>query len=124
MIHRSVDTVLLAGGALAAGALLLVAPLETGVAAAALLVLLRVAGRLRPVAAVLAIAMMGGGALRAEWSVAAHEAERVDAEGALGLPKRCTARARVESSPVRARDVLRWDARLEQLVCDDEAVPW
>ncbi|HEX3344557.1 MAG TPA: hypothetical protein VHS09_08275, partial [Polyangiaceae bacterium] len=123
-MNRSVDMLLLGGGALTAGALALVAPLEVAVATLALLVLLRVGKRLPAVAAVVVVGLLGAGALRAERAVAAHEARRAAADAALGLPRRCTARAVVESSPVRARDVLRWDARLERLVCDGEAVDW
>ena len=123
-MNHSVDMALLAGGALAAGALLLVAPYEVSLAAVSLLALLRVVGRLRAVAVVVVVAMMGGGALRAGCAVSRHEAARAEADAVMGLPRRCTARARVESSPVRARDVLRWDAQLDGLVCDGEAVGW
>jgi competence protein ComEC len=123
-MDHSVDTVLVAGAALAAGALLLVAPYEVALAAAALLVLLRAVRRLRGVAVVVALAAMGGGALRAGRAVSRHEAARIQAEAELGLPRRCTAYARVESSPVRVRDVLRWDAQLRDLVCDGEASDW
>ncbi len=124
VVNQSVDIALLAGGALAAGALLLVAPYEVGVAAVALLALLRVVGRLRVGAIVVVVAMMAGGALRAGCAVSRHEAARVEADAIMGLPRRCTARARVASSPVRARDVLRWDAQLDDVVCDGDAVGW
>jgi competence protein ComEC len=119
-----VDPVLVAGTALVAGALLLVAPVETLAGAVALLVVLRAARRLRAGVLVAVVLAMGCGALRAGCAVARHEALRARADAALGLPRRCTARARVASSPVRARDVLRWDAELDQLACDDQPVAW
>jgi competence protein ComEC len=124
VMDSPVDTVLVAGTALAAGALLLVAPCETLVAAVALLALLRAARRLRRVATVAVVLALGSSALRAGRAVARYEDQRVQADAALGLPKRCTARARVESSPVRAREVLRWDAELDHLDCDDQPVAW
>jgi competence protein ComEC len=119
-----VDAVLVAGAALVAGALVLVAPYETLAAVTALLALLRAAHRLRAVTLIASVLALGGGALRGACAVARHEALRVEADTAMGLPKRCTARARVESSPVRARDVLRWDAELDHLACDDQPVAW
>ncbi|HEY5243427.1 MAG TPA: hypothetical protein VIJ22_18230, partial [Polyangiaceae bacterium] len=61
VMNHSVDMALLAGGALTAGALFFVAPFELGVATVALLVLLRVVGRLRTAAVVVTAAMLGGG---------------------------------------------------------------
>ena len=77
-MNHSVDMALLAGGALTAGALFFVAPFELGVATVALLVLLRVVGRLRTAAVVVTAAMLGGGALRAGCAVARHEVARAD----------------------------------------------
>jgi competence protein ComEC len=119
-----VDPMLAAGTALAAAALALVAPLETAVATLALLAVLAAAKRLR-VGGVLAVVLaMGCGALRSWGAVGQHEAARAEADAALGLPKRCTGHARVESSPIRARDTLRWDAALDHLTCDDQPVAW
>jgi competence protein ComEC len=123
-MDRPVDTVLVAGCALAGGAIVLVAPLEVGVATVALLAVLHAAGRLRLRVVVVVVVALAAGALRAGLVVAGHEAARAGADAALGLPKRCTARATVASSPVRARDVLRWDAELDDLACDDVPVPW
>jgi competence protein ComEC len=119
-----VDPVLVAGTALAAGALVVVAPYETVAAAVAILTLLRASRRLRAAAFVATVLALGAGALRARHAVARHESLRVEADTALGLPKRCTARARVESSPVRARDVMRWDGELDHLACDDQPLAW
>jgi len=124
VMDRPVDIVLLAGAALTSGALLLVAPCEVGIATLALLALLRAVARLRVLAGVLVLAAMATGALRGWCAVGLYESRRVEADALLGLPKRCTAHARVDSSPVRARDVLRWDAQLDGLTCDEVPVAW
>ncbi|HEY1692091.1 MAG TPA: DNA internalization-related competence protein ComEC/Rec2 [Polyangiaceae bacterium] len=129
--NRTVDLVLVAGAALVAGPLLLVAPLETSAAAAGVLALL-VARSARGTArrpranalTLVAIAAMGAGLARSARAVAVHEQARAAAERAMGLPKLCAARARVASSPVRAHDAMKWDADLDGLVCDGAAVAW
>jgi competence protein ComEC len=122
--HReAVDPVLLVGTATVAGALWLVAPWEVAVAGCGLIVLLRRERKASFGVVALAVVAMSLGALRGGWAVHGHELAR---EGAsvLGLPKRCTARARVDSSPIRVRDVLRWDAHLESVVCEEDAAGW
>ena len=122
-MNRSVDMVLPRGAALAAGALLPGrAARGRRRASVALLVLLRAVGRASGGAVVVVVAMMGGGAL------ARGVRRRARTRAARARPTRrsvcrggARARAHVESSPVRARDVLRWDARLEDLVCDGDA---
>jgi competence protein ComEC len=118
------DPLLVVGAALSAGAVVLVAPWEAAVATLGVVVLLRRARRASGAVLALAVLAMSVGAVRAGRTVAAHLARRADADAALGLPRRCTARARVDSSPVRVRDVLRWDAALRSLVCDGEPVAW
>jgi len=64
------------------------------------------------------------GLLRAMAAVSSHAAARAEADTAMGLPKLCSAHARVISSPVRAREVLRWDARLSGVSCDEQPLAW
>ncbi|MDP9149374.1 MAG: ComEC/Rec2 family competence protein [Myxococcota bacterium] len=137
------DSVLLGAAALAAGGLVVVARWEVAVSAAAVVGLLsfgrfprggnrsdpartetpahlsRVAGLIALVGAGLSL-----GAVRARAAVERHEAARVTAEEALGGPSRCSAHAVVESSSVRVREVLRWVARLDHVVCHDDASRW
>jgi competence protein ComEC len=121
---NAVDPVLLVGAAMAGGALVLVAPWEVSLVLAAALALLRRERRatLRVMAVVVVAAALS--ALRAGCAVRRYEAAREASNAAMGLPKRCTARAHVESSPVRVRDVLRWDARLESVACEEKATGW
>lgn len=123
-MHRSVDMVLLAGAALAGGALLPFAPYEVLATALALLALLWALGRGRARMVVVVLAALAAGAARSARAVSLHEAARAQAEASMGLPKHCAAHARAVSSPVRARDVLRWDAELAGLVCDGDPVDW
>ena len=126
-MDRPVDIALLAGAALVAGALRVVAPCEVAAAAVALLARAsrwRRGGCASAVAVVVAASVLGAGAApRARRGLAAR--------GGAGRGRRrarpaarCTARARVVSSPVRARGVLRWDARLDEVACDGDAVAW
>jgi competence protein ComEC len=144
MTTFAVDLVLTGSIALVAGGMALVAPWEVGLAAAcaACLLVCPVAARGWPATArgwqgparvegrgglcvVLTIALgIGLGALRGRAAVSRHEEERRRADVALGAPLRCTARGRVDSSPVRVRDVLRWDARLVDLVCEGRRSDW
>jgi competence protein ComEC len=123
-VGRSVDSILLTGAALAAGGLALVAPCEVGLVGLGVVALLWRGRRVRVGVLVVAILAAALGIARAAHAVARHEAARREAAAALGLPKRCTARAYVDASPVRVRDVLRWDARLRSVVCDGEASEW
>jgi competence protein ComEC len=64
------------------------------------------------------------GAMRATRTVREHERLAALADEALPAPARCSARARVASSPVGARGTLRYDADIEMLVCDGASVAW
>ncbi|HTQ48290.1 MAG TPA: ComEC/Rec2 family competence protein, partial [Polyangiaceae bacterium] len=119
---RCVDGVLVCGAALAAAGLVLVAPWE--VVATGALILAMLVRRARSTAIVLAVVLLAAGALRARSAVKAHEGARAAADAALGLPKRCTARARVVSSPVVVRGTLRWDGAIEDAACDEAAATW
>lgn len=118
----SVDGILVGGVALAAASLVLVAPWETAAAAVAVGAMLL--PRVRPAVIALALALLVAGALRARAAVRAHDSARAAADAALGLPKRCTARARALSSPVVVRGTLRWDAWIDQAVCDEAPATW
>jgi len=120
----AVDTLLLAGAALAAGGLAVVAPWEVVFAATAVLLAAKAAGRIGPGATAAVALAMALGWLRAADVVRRHEAERADANASMGPPARCSGRARVESSPVRVRDVLRWDAHLDKVSCDGRPLAW
>jgi competence protein ComEC len=122
--HDCVDTLLLAGAALVTGGLVVVAPCEVAVTAAAVLALAGSARRVRVTGMVVVLAALGMGALRAHIAVSRHEARRVEADSIIAQPARCSGRGRVESSPVRVRGVPRWDARLQAVVCDGQSVPW
>ncbi len=98
----------------------MVAPGQVGLAAGLVLVLAW--HRLTRVAALVACLGLLAGAVRAKGAVASHEARRAEADAAMGLPQRCTATARVVSSPVEARDTLRWDGWLARVRCDGEPV--
>jgi len=118
-----IDTVLLGAGALVAGGLISVAPAEVTSAAAALLVLMPLDRRGRVLATLVVAAVMSLGAARAHASVARHEAERSRTDAVAPQVARCSARARVDASPVRVRGVLRWEARLEGTTCET-GVAW
>ncbi len=120
----SVDPVLLGAAGLVAGGLLPSAPCEVTSAAAAILALTVFSRRCTGLVAVVAVICMGVGALRARRAVGRYEAERARADAALGLPTRCSAHARVDSSPVRVRGGLRWDAELSRVVCAEATVAW
>jgi len=116
--------VLLAAAALVAGGLALIAPAEVAVTTAAVLAIAPV-GRARRVLATLVVAAaMSLGAARAWTSVARHEAERTTTDAVVPQIARCSARARVDGSPVSVRGVLRWEARLEDAVCEGMPLAW
>jgi competence protein ComEC len=123
-VDRPVEPTIVVGSALVAGGLALVAPFEVAagfLAIAALLLAGRRASRISVAVAALAIVL---GALRAAHQVGGYEVASATADAAMGLPKRCTAHAVVASSPVRARDVLRFDARLDRVTCEDAPTGW
>jgi len=119
---RLVDGVLVCGVAFAAASLVFAAPWE--VAATAALTLAMLVRRARAWAIALAVVLLAVGALRARAAVRTHEIERAAADTAIGLPKRCTARARVVSSPVVVRGTLRWDAWIEDAACEEARGTW
>ena len=135
-MHRApaepLDATLLAGGALVAGGLATVAPWQVAIGAALVLALACARGSSLRVTlasgALVAVVLAGArGRLklrRGRALVAASEAARREALAAVAQPARCSARGEVISSPVRVRDSLRWDARVEALVCDGVAVAW
>jgi competence protein ComEC len=120
----SADLALLAGGALALGGLASVAPWEVGSVAFVVVALLRSARRVGTAAALAALLVAGLGAVRAHRSIEHHEGRAALADAALPAPVRCSAHGRVDSSPVRARDTLRYDAGLDTLSCEGASVPW
>jgi competence protein ComEC len=121
---RRPDSALVVGLALTLGGIAPVAPWEVCVGAVVLLALLRAAGRVTLVvaAAVLVAGTVGG--VRAVAAVARHERTAALADAAMPAPARCSAHARVSSSPVEARDTLRYDADLDSLLCDGSPVAW
>jgi competence protein ComEC len=126
MTGRRVDPVLALASALVAGGIALVAPGETAFVSLAVLGFAVCRAPRRPwwVLALAVAAGLGIGRSRAAHAVASYETARARAELSLGAPQRCSARARVTSSPVRVRDSMRWDARLWQLVCERGREDW
>lgn len=122
--RETLDAVLLAGIALAAGGLAVAAPSAVVTAAALVLLLAFRARRASAAGAALVAVAMGIGLVRAHASVRRHEEERDRADVALPQPARCSGRARVDGSPVRVRGSLRWDGLVTDLVCDGSPVAW
>ncbi|MDP9003103.1 MAG: ComEC/Rec2 family competence protein, partial [Myxococcota bacterium] len=120
----SVDPVLLGASGLVAGGLWLVARHEVVVATVVVLVLAVIARRTTLRGALVATIAIGVGALRARSAVSHDETRRAKADAALPSPVRCSAHARVDSSPVRVRDILRWDAELSRVSCADMQIAW
>jgi competence protein ComEC len=118
------DALLLFGAGLVAGALSFVAPGEVAAAVCVVLLLLARARRVRLAAAVTTLVAVAAGGVRARAAVTGHERAGAGADAVMPAPVRCTARAQVIASPVRVRGTLRYDAHLEELVCDGSAVPW
>jgi competence protein ComEC len=122
--QEQVDLVLLAGVSLAAGGLAVAAPWEVTAGAGLVMIIAFHGGRVRMGAvAVVALAMIVG-LVRARTAVGLHERERESADAVFPQPERCSARGRVDSSPVRVRGSLRWDAHLSGLECDGAQVAW
>jgi competence protein ComEC len=120
---RPIDWAVLVGVALAGGGLAVVAPWEVTTGAAFVLALAFRGARGRIAAAVLVALAIGVGLVRARASISRHEGERALADLIIPSPARCSARARVDSSPVRVRGAARWDGRLEAS-CDGSSVAW
>jgi competence protein ComEC len=123
--HRvRVDAVLLIGIALVAGGLAPVAPLEAVATTALALLALALSGRIgRSVVVVVGVAFAVG-ASRGARVVAVAGERAAAADRALPGPARCSMRGRVQSSPVRIRGALRWDAEVDDLACDAGSVAW
>jgi competence protein ComEC len=123
-MNDPVDPAVFLGAALVAGGLAFVAPGEVAVALAVMAVLALGARRVRKGLVVVGVVCALVGVLRAAMAVSTHGTARAEADAAMGLPKRCSAHARVISSPVRAREVLRWDAALSGVSCEEQPVTW
>jgi competence protein ComEC len=124
-----IDFSLVAGFGLLAGSLVVVAHLPAGAAIVVLLALVVARAARRGKVAVLAtvavaVAATALGAARAAATIARDAVARDAADLALPRPARCSARARVDSSPVEVRGVLRWDATLRDLECEGRAGDW
>jgi len=118
------DPVLIVAVGLVLGGLLSVAPWEVVVATAAVLALALLTRRIsRRVALAAALGIIVGG-IRAKCAILQHEAARKSADASLAAPTRCSAHARVSSSPVRVRGTLRWDAELSAVVCPEPVPNW
>ncbi len=127
MLRREIDPVLVGCGALASGGVFVVAPWEVALVCSCVLCVLasaRGGGTGRWLLLALAASGVGLGATRARHAVSFHETARAMADSALGAPQRCSALAQIDSSPVRVRDVIRWDARLRKVACDGTRVEW
>ncbi len=118
-----VDRAVLAGVALVAGALAVVARWEVA-CAAALVVALEYRGiRAAMASAVVIVVAVSVGFARARAHIDRHEDARARADAIVPLPSRCSARAEVEASPVRIRGALRWDGEL-QASCEGAPAAW
>jgi competence protein ComEC len=120
----AVDPILLVFGGWVVSGLLLVARWETAFASGCILALAVATRRATPRMAVVAAIGMGLGGLRARSTVAHHEAMREAADEVLPGPQRCSADGRVDSSPVHARGIPRWDAELRAVTCADRTTTW
>lgn len=109
----SLDRVVLVGGSLVAGGLAVVAPWEVAGAAALVMALAFRGARAAITSLALVAAALSVGLARAHASIDRHDDARARADAIIPLPARCSARGRVDSSPVRVRGALRWDGWLE-----------
>src|SRR5580692_1947300 len=121
---QPLDRAVVAGAALAAGGVATVAPWQVVGVAAGVLALAWAARRADAVTVILTVALLGFGLLRGHLAVARHEQARAWADLAIPQPARCSALATVDGSPVRVREVLRWDAHLADVVCDGASAAW
>jgi competence protein ComEC len=115
------DPVVVIGAAMVAGGLLPFAFAEVlFVTFAAAVLVLRGDRRQWPLVLVV-IATLAGSALRATLAVRAHADAMTNADISVRRPVRCAGRVRVDVSPVRARDVIRWGGELHDAVCEGAA---
>ncbi len=112
------DRAVLAGVALAAGGFVVVAPWETASAATLLAVAAALSRRVSKYGLLLAALALCAGAIRAQMAVRRHDTTRALTDEMAWTPGRCSALARVQSSPVSLRGALRWDGVLTHLSCD------
>ncbi len=110
------DLVLVLGCALVAGALAWVAPFWVAASALAFVVLVRSRRFAFALVATLGLVV---GFVRAKAAVDVQEQARVTSTG----KGRCTARARVASSPIWLHGAVRWDADLSNVECDGGSAP-
>jgi competence protein ComEC len=101
-----------------------VAPWEVMVASAAILALVVRARRASRGIAIVVAMGIALGALRARLAVARYEPLRAGADLALGASTRCSAHGLVDSSPLRVRGSLRWNAKLDHVSCGEAPVRW
>jgi competence protein ComEC len=113
----SVDLAIVGGTALTVGGLAIVAPMEVAAAAAVFVLLAYTSRRVGLLAPALLALGLGVGAVRARGAVEAYEAEARQADARIPEPVQCAGRARVASSPVEVRGVLRWDGALADADC-------
>jgi competence protein ComEC len=123
-LEEPVDLALLAGSALAAGSLALVAPWEVVVTAAVVLGLLRLGRRRWQVPALAVAVALCAGTVRARAVVHRQQAALRGVDAVIAQPARCSARARVDASPISVRGVVRWDGRLVGVTCDGASGTW
>ncbi len=123
-LREPIDLALLAGVSLAAGGLAAGAPGEVALATGLVLAVALWERRAGIVATVIVTTALILGVARARAAVDRHERARASADAVLAQPARCSARGRVDSSPVRVRGSLRWDAWLSGLACDGTLVGW
>lgn len=111
------DLTVVAGVALTAGGLAIVAPWEVAAAASLVVLLAYTSGRVGLLAPWVLAVGLATGAVRARAAVAAYEVAARRADARIPEPVQCAARARVASSPVEVRGVLRWDAVVASADC-------
>jgi competence protein ComEC len=120
---QAVDRSVLAGLGLVAGGLAVIAPWEVAVVCVGFLTLAFRGWRARAAAAMMVIAALGLGRLRAQTSIDRYEAAQSQADAVIPAAARCSGHARVDSSPVRIRGAARWDATIEAS-CDGALSSW
>jgi competence protein ComEC len=118
-----VDRAVLAGVALAAGGLAVVARWEVACAAVLLLALECRGIRAAMTSALVIVVALSAGFARARAQVDRHEDARARADAVVPSPARCSAWGQVETSPVRIRGALRWDGEL-QASCEGAPAAW
>ena len=111
------------GVAFVAGAIFELAPWPLVLSALATVAIARASRTLGAVWMVLAALALAWGAWRAHSALAAHDAELARARAQIPVPTRCSGRATVDTSPVRAHGAVRFGASLAA-ECDGARAPW